>query len=91
MEETKKILEQILPVFESWLRTTVSDEVNKALQADREKRLYMKRYTREEAAEMLGVCLSTLWAWTREGKINAVKVGNKPMYTKEEIDRVLQK
>ena len=91
MDETRKILEQALPAFESWLRATVSDEVSKALEADRVRRQFIKRYTREEAAEMLGVCLSTLWAWTRDGKINAVKVGNKPMYTKEEIDRVLQK
>lgn len=91
MDETRKILEQALPAFESWLRATVSDEVSKALQADRIKRQYVKQFTREETCEKLGITLSTLWAWTKNGRINAVYIGRKPMYTEEEINRVLHR
>ncbi len=91
MNETFEILQQALPAIESWLRATVSEEVNKALQADREKRQYVKRYTREETAEMLGISLPTLWAWVKDGRINAVKVGKRQFFTEEEINRVLHK
>ena len=91
MDQELNILEQAIPAIESWLRKTVSDEVNKALEADRQKRKYVKQYTREEAAEMLGITLTTLWSWTKAGRINAVHVGRKPMYTEEEINRVLHK
>ena len=91
MNETFEILQQALPAIESWLRATVSEEVNKALQADREKRQYVTRYTREETAEMLGISLPTLWAWVKDGRINAVKVGKRQFFTEEEINRVLHK
>ena len=91
MDETKKILEQALPALESWLRATVSDEVNKALQADRIKRQYVKRYTREETAGKLGISTVTLWEWVKSGKITSVKVGKRQYFTEEEIDRILQK
>lgn len=81
-------LEQAITVIESWLRATVSDEVNKVLEADRQKCKYVKQYTREETAKKLGVTLPTLWAWTKSGRINAEYVGRKPMYTEEEINRV---
>ena len=87
--DAMKILEQALPAIESWLRATVSDEVSKVLEADRQKRKYVKQYTREETAEKLGISLPTLWSWTKTGRINAVYIGRKPMYTEEEINRVL--
>ena len=91
MEKTWKIFEQVVPVIESWLRETVSDEVNKALQADREKRQYVKRYTRAETAEKLGISSVTLWEWCKCGKINPVKVGKRQYFTEEEISWVLHK
>ena len=91
MDQKLNFLEQAIPAIESWLRATVSDEVNKALEADRQKRKYVKQYTREEAAEILGITLTTLWSWTKAGRINAVHIGRKPMYTEEEINRVLHK
>ena len=79
---------EVLPALEAWLRQTVSDEVTKALQADRQKRQHVKKYTREETAQMLNISLPTLWSWTKSGRINAVHIGRKPMYTEEEINRV---
>ena len=91
MDETRRIIEQALPAIESWLRATVSDEVSKALEADRVKRQFLKRYTREEAAEKIGISTVTLWEWVRSGKINSVKVGKRQYFTEEEINRILQK
>ena len=91
MDETRKFLEQALPAIESWLRATVSDEVSKALEADRVKRQFVKRYTREETAEKIGISTVTLWEWVKSGKINSVKVGKRQYFTEEEINRILQK
>lgn len=91
MDETRRIIEQALPAIESWLRATVSDEVSKALEADRAKRQYVKRYTREETAEKIGISTVTLWEWVKSGKINSVKVGKRQYFTEEEINRILQK
>ena len=91
MDETRKFLEQALPAIESWLRATVSDEVSKALEADRAKRQFVKRYTREETAEKIGISTVTLWEWVKSGKINSVKVGKRQYFTEEEINRILQK
>lgn len=91
MDDTRRIIEQALPAIESWLRATVSDEVSKALEADRVKRQFVKRYTREETAEKIGISTVTLWEWVKSGKINSVKVGKRQYFTEEEINRILQK
>lgn len=44
-----------------------------------------------EAAEQLGVNLTTLWRWHNEGYLVKVYVGNKPRYKQSDIDRILQK
>lgn len=84
-------LAQALPAVEAWLRATIADELNKALQADRVRRQYVKRYTREEAAQRLGISNVTLWQWIKDGKINAVRVGKRLFFTEDEICRILQK
>jgi excisionase family DNA binding protein len=91
MNDIKNVLELAIPALETWIREIIHDEVTKALQADREKKQYVKQYTREETAQMLNISLPTLWAWTKSGKINAVHIGRKPMYTEEEINRIMQK
>lgn len=45
----------------------------------------------KEAAEQLGVNLSTLWRWHHEGYLKKVYVGDKPRYKQSDIDRILQK
>lgn len=45
----------------------------------------------KEAAEQLGVNLSTLWRWHNEGYLKKVYVGDKPRYKQSDIDRILQK
>lgn len=91
MNDIKSVLELAIPALETWIKDIIHDEITNALQADREKRQYVKRYTREETAEMLGISLPTLWAWVRDGRINAVKVGKRQFFTEEEINRIMKK
>ena len=41
--------------------------------------------TRKQAAELLQVNLSTLWAWTKAKKLNACGLGNRVFYKKSEL------
>ena len=73
MDETRRIIEQALPAIESWLRATVSDEVSKALEADRVKRQFVKRYTRKEAAEALGISVQSVDRYLVSGRLTRVR------------------
>lgn len=46
--------------------------------------------TREEAAKMLNVSLTTLWRWNQEGYLKIIKVGYKALYRKSDIEAMLR-
>ena len=41
--------------------------------------------TRDEASNLLKINLSTLWRWTKDGKVSAYGIGNRVFYKKDEI------
>ena len=41
--------------------------------------------SREETSSLLKINLSTLWRWTKDGKVNAYGIGNRIFYKKDEI------
>tara|TARA_R110000772_G_C13306320_1_gene439386 strand:+ start:4745 stop:5059 length:315 start_codon:yes stop_codon:yes gene_type:complete len=45
--------------------------------------------SREQTAELLNVNLSTLWAWTKKGKLLSYGIGNKVFYKRSEIENSL--
>ena len=47
--------------------------------------------TRKKTAELLGISLPTLWAWTRDGKIPAYRIGTRVRYKKSEVLNSLNK
>ena len=47
--------------------------------------------TPKEVTELLGVNLTTLWRWHREGYLVKVYIGDKPRYKQSDIDRILMK
>ena len=47
--------------------------------------------TPKEVTELLGVNLTTLWRWHREGYLVKVYIGDKPRYKQSDIDRILQR
>lgn len=58
----------------------------KHLQKEREQELLL---TRIETAKYLHVNMTTLWNWTKKGKIKAYGLGNRVYYKKNEIDEAL--
>ncbi|WP_431107733.1 helix-turn-helix domain-containing protein [Winogradskyella poriferorum] len=45
--------------------------------------------TREEACKLLSIDLTTLWSYTKKGKLPSRKIGNRVYYLKSEILEVL--
>ncbi len=45
--------------------------------------------TRKEASELLGVSLVTIHNWTKEGVINAHKIGTRIRFNRSEIQNIL--
>ena len=41
--------------------------------------------TRKEVAELLSIDLSTLWSWTKTGKLKAYGIGNRVFYKYSEV------
>jgi excisionase family DNA binding protein len=44
-------------------------------------------YSRAEAAAMLGVCSVTLWKLVKRGELQPHYVGDRPMFSREELRR----
>lgn len=58
----------------------------KHIQQEKQKELLL---TRTETAKYLKVDISTLWNWTKKGKIKAYGIGHRVYYKKHEIDEAL--
>jgi excisionase family DNA binding protein len=41
--------------------------------------------TREQVCDMLNVCLSTVWGWTKAGILKSYRVGNQVRYIETEV------
>jgi excisionase family DNA binding protein len=41
--------------------------------------------TREQVGELLNVCLSTVWGWTKAGILKSYRVGNQVRYVEAEV------
>ncbi|MFD2915839.1 helix-turn-helix domain-containing protein [Psychroserpens luteus] len=45
--------------------------------------------TRKETAEYLKIDLSTLWSWTKKGKIKCYGISNRRYYKRSDIEKAL--
>ncbi len=88
MELFPKLVSEAIPVFEQWLRSTVRDEMQKTLEADRVKAKPQRNYSRDEVCELLHISKPTLWAKTKSGEIVATHVGRRVLYSESEVKRL---
>ena len=49
-----------------------------------------KYFTAQEAAERLGVDVSTLWRWDRSGYLKKIKVGTKNRYRESDVLKLME-
>ncbi len=84
--ETNSIIVHNLNVhqFEELLKSTVKeqfDNFKRSIPKGNDEELL----TREETYKLLKIDSSTLWAWTKKGKINAYGIANRRYYKRSEI------
>lgn len=76
-ELTEIIAEKLVDKLEMKIATFISNQSDDEL------------LTRTETAKILKVELTTLWSWTKKGKITAYGIGNRVYYKKGEIMKAL--
>ena len=76
-ELTEIIAEKLVDKLEKRIATLISKQNDEEL------------LTRTETAKILKVELTTLWSWTKKGKINAYGIGNRVYYKRGEIMKSL--
>lgn len=89
MEAITALVAEVLPVFETWLRSTVRDEMQKTLEADREKARPVRMLSRDEVCAMANISMPTLWQKTKKGEIEATHIGRRVLYSELEVKRFL--
>lgn len=76
-ELTEIIAERLVDKLEKKIATLISNQNDDEL------------LTRTETAKILKVELTTLWSWTKKGKITAYGIGNRVYYKRGEIMKSL--
>jgi hypothetical protein len=76
-ELTEIIAEKLVDKLEKKIATLISAQNDEEL------------LTREETAQLLKIDISTLWNWTKKGKIISYGIGNRVYYKKGEIMKAL--
>jgi len=74
--------------FLTAIRQMIREELSEAL-PKKEKEL--RKYTRKETAEALHVSLVTLDSYTTQGLIEGERFGSRILYSRENIEKALQK
>ena len=90
MEKITTMVNEMLPIFEEWLRATVRDEMLKTLAADRAQAKPEKMLTRDEVCEILHISKPTLWTKTKKGKLDCVKAGRRVLYAESAIKKYME-
>ncbi|AMO20737.1 helix-turn-helix domain-containing protein [Flavobacterium columnare] len=70
--------------FQELLKETVKAELQE-LKASLKEENQDELLTREETYQFLKIDSSTLWEWTRKGKLKVYGIGNRKYYKKREV------
>lgn len=67
--------------FKQWIREAVSEVIEEKTIEPKQPKLY----TRQETADILHVCLSSLYTFTKKGLIKKTMMGRRVFYKEEDI------
>lgn len=88
-----KIIVEIENISVDELVATITNKVLKGieicLEQLQQKKQQEQLLTRTETAKYLQINMTTLWNWTKKGKLKAYGLGNRVYYMKKEIDGAL--
>ena len=72
------------------LSELISNQIAEHLKALKESIPHPEQLlTREQTAELLQVDLSTLWHWSKKGKLKSYGISNRVYYKRSEIEKAL--
>lgn len=85
-------MEQILILKESDLRQVLTDTIQNVLESFKpvEKPNDSELITRFEAADLLGISLPTLSAYSKSGRVKSYRIGSRVRYKRSEVLNALQ-
>ena len=66
------------------------EEKFKALNSSTRERIEEDLLTRKETAKLLRISLPTLADWTRQGILKSINLGRRVLYSRSEVQRVLE-
>ena len=92
--KTQPQQQTLLMCDEAQLRTVIADtvkDVMKQAKAEAEAAKEMATMTREEVAKLCNVTKPTLWRWKKTGYLVPKRAGNRVLYLKSDVERMLQK
>ncbi len=72
-------LEELKSIIKSTVKSELSDAIDSLIQKED------SLLTREETYRFLKIDSTTLWYWTKEGKLKCYGIGNKRYYKKNEV------
>lgn len=78
---------EIIDNEEEKFRQTIAQAVKEAF-AEHDIHGKTALISRRAVAKRLGVDVSTLWRWNRDGYLRAIKIGGKVWYTEETVSRL---
>lgn len=88
-----KIIVEIENISVDELIAKITNKVLESLEISSERFQQKKNQelllTRTETAEYLKINMTTLWNWTKKGKLKAYGISNRVYYKKNEIDEAL--
>lgn len=82
MAQTILLQQLSIDELQQLLRETIKEELHEHTTEKPETDILL---TRSEACDYLKVDSSTLWQWTRKGKLKAYGIGHRRYYKKQEI------
>ena len=80
---------QLINISEEQLSEMIQQTLSKELaeiKKDFQPKQPTEYLTREETSKLLNVNLSTLWNWSKKGKLQAFGIGNRVYYKRSDVE-----
>ena len=89
MQGTIQFIQMKPEDLEQQIITGIRTELDK-LKKDFQPKQPTEYMTRQQVKDLLNVDLSTIWSWTKRGKLKAYGIGNRVYYRRDEVEAAIK-